>query len=266
MEIAGSVIIITGASQGIGEMAARQLADRGASVVLAARNADRLYALADEIKARGGTALAVPTDVGQRDAIEQLVAEAVATFGRIDVLVNNAGLTSPRIGVVDTTDEKLRELIDVNLLAPARCVQAVVPFMRTNGGGTIVNLGSVAGEVATGDVYSVTKFGVRGLSDALRRELRRDNITVVLIEPGFIRRPDRPSSRIPMPGPELVARAIVHAIEHPRRKIVTPWPYLVVIFAAKLFPGRVDRMLSRRNVRDLVKGDEEAGSSPPQAS
>jgi NAD(P)-dependent dehydrogenase (short-subunit alcohol dehydrogenase family) len=256
VEIAGSVIIITGASQGIGEMAARQLADRGASVVLGARNAARLHTIADEIKARGGQALAVPTDVSRRDEIERLVAAAVTAFGRINVLVNNAGLTSPRIGMVDTTDEKLRELIDVNLLAPARCVQSVVPHMRRNGGGMIVNLGSVAGEIATGDVYSVTKFGIRGLSDALRRELRRDNITVVLMEPGFIRRPDRPSGRIPMPGPELVARAIVHAIEHPRRKIITPWPYLPIIFAAKLFPGRVDRILGRRNVREIIKGDD----------
>lgn len=256
MEIAGSVIIITGASQGIGEMAARQLADRGASVVLGARNAARLQTLADEIKARGGQALAVPTDVSRRDDIDRLVEAAVAAFGRINVLVNNAGLTSPRIGVVDTTDDKLRELVDVNLLAPARCVQAVVPHMRKSGGGIIVNLGSVAGEIATGDVYSVTKFGIRGLSDALRRELRRDNITVVLMEPGFIRRPDRPSGRIPMPGPEFVARAIVHAIEHPRRKIITPWPYLPMIVAAKLFPGRVDSILGRRNLREVIKGDE----------
>jgi hypothetical protein len=76
------------------------------------------------------------------------------------------------------------------------------------------------------------------------------------MEPGFIRRPDRPSGRIPMPGPELVARAIVHAIEHPRRKIITPWPYLPIIFAAKLFPGRVDRILGRRNVREIIKGDD----------
>jgi NAD(P)-dependent dehydrogenase (short-subunit alcohol dehydrogenase family) len=256
VEIAGSVIIITGASQGIGELAARYLAERGATVVLAARNAARLHTLADEITARGGQALAVPTDVGRRDEIERLVEAAMTAFGRINVLVNNAGLTSPRIGVVETTDDKLRELIDVNLLAPARCARAVVPHMRANGGGIIVNLGSVAGEIATGDVYSVTKFGIRGLSDALRRELRRDNITVVLMEPGFIRRPDRLGGRIPMPGPELVARAIVHAIEHPRRKIITPWPYLPVILAAKLFPGRADSILGGRNGREVIKGDD----------
>ena len=266
MEIAGSVVVITGASQGIGEMTARYLAQRGASVVLGARNAEKLQALAGEIEAAGGRALAVATDVSQRGEIDRLVEAAVTTFGRIDVLVNNAGLTSPRVGVVDTTDEKLRELIAVNLVAPARCVQATVPHMRKAGGGIIVNLGSVAGEIATGDIYSVTKFGIRGLSDALRRELRRDNITVVLMEPGFIRRPDRPGGRIPMPGPELVARAIVHAIEHPRRKIVTPWPYLLMIFASKLFPGIVDRMLSRRNVREIVKGDDEPTSSPSKAS
>ncbi len=266
MKIAGSVVIVTGASQGIGEMTARLLADGGASVVLGARNGEKLRALADEITASGGKALAVTTDVGHRDAIDTLVEAAVTAFGRIDVLVNNAGLTSPRIGVVDTSDEKLCELVAVNLLAPARCAQAVVPHMRKTGGGIIINLGSVAGEIATGDVYSMTKFGIRGLSDALRRELRGDNIIVVLMEPGFIRRPDRPSGRLPMPGPDLVARAIVHAIEHPRRKIITPWPYLPVIFASKLFPGRVDRVLSRRNLRAELKGDDEPGSPPPQAS
>lgn len=266
MKIAGSVVVITGASQGIGEMTARYLAERGASVVVGARNAEKLQALAAEIKANGGQALAVTTDVSRRDEIDRLVEAAVTTFGRIDVLVNNAGLTSPRIGVVSMTDEQLRELIDVNLVAPARCVQAAVPHMRKSGGGMIVNLGSVAGEIATGDIYSVTKFGIRGLSDALRRELRRDNITVVLMEPGFIRRPDRPSGRIPMPGPELVAHAIVHAIEHPRRKIVTPWPYLPMILSAKLFPGIVDRMLSRRNVREIVKGDDEPASSSAKIS
>ncbi len=237
-------------------MAARYLAGRGASVVLGARSADTLQALASEIKASGGQALAIAVDVSRRDEIDRLVEAAVAAFGRIDVLVNNAGLTSPRIGVVDTPDAKLRELIDVNLLAPARGVQATVPHMRRNGGGIIVNIGSVAGEIATGDLYSVTKFGLRGLSDALRRELRHDNITVVLIEPGFIRRPDRPSRRIPMPGPELVARAIVRAIERPRRKIVTPWPYHLFIAAANLFPKHADRVLSRRNIRQTHKGDE----------
>lgn len=173
------------------------------------------------------------------------------------MLINNAGIATPRIGLMETADEDLRAMIEINLLGPMRCARAVAPQMRGRGG-VIVNVGSIAGEIALGDAYSTSKSALRGYTDDLRRALRRDKIAVVLVEPGFIRQSDHTPTRLPMPGPETVARAIVHAVEHPRRTIIVPWPYRFVVFAAKLFPGAADRILSRRNVRQTVKEGESA--------
>ena len=243
MNLQGSVAIITGASSGIGAATAHELARQGAIVVLAARRGDNLQALADAITFHGGRALAVPTDVSRREEIDHLVQKTLETYGRVDVLVNNAGIGLGS-SVSDSDDVAMQQIIDVNLLAPARCIQAVLPYMRRQGGGVIVNIGSVAGEVASSGLYAATKFGLRGLSDALRRELRRDNIAVVLIAPGFIRTPMTEGVKLPMPGPETVARAVVKAIQHPRRRIIVPWFYAPPVYMAKLLPGLVDWVTS----------------------
>ena len=239
MNLRGSVVIVTGASGGIGAATARELARRGATVVLAARRVEELQALAGEIDRAGGHALVVPADVTQRSDIDRLVKTTLETYGRIDVLVNNAGI-GVGSSIAGSDDAAMRRIIDVNLLAPARCVQAVLPQMRRQGGGVIVNIGSIAGEVANTGLYAATKFGLRGLSDALRRELRRDNIAVVLIAPGLIRTSMTASLKLPMPGPEVVARAVASAIERPRRRIIVPWFYTPLVYIAKLLPGLVD--------------------------
>ncbi len=239
MNLRGSVVIITGASSGIGAATARELARRGATVVLAARRMEELQVLAGEIDREGGHALAVPADVTQRSDIDRLVQTVLEAYGRIDVLVNNAGIGAGS-SVSDSDDAAMQRIVDVNLLAPARCIQAVLPQMRRQAGGVIVNIGSVAGEVASIGLYAATKFGLRGLSDALRREFRRDNIAVVLIAPGFIRTPMTVSHKRPMPGPEVVARAVVRGIERPRRRIIVPWLYTPLVYIAKLLPGLVD--------------------------
>lgn len=245
MESRGSVVIITGASGGIGAATARVLARQGAKVVLAARREDELRALQSEITAAGGQALAVPSDVSRRADIDRLVATTIKTYGRVDVLINNAGISAGST-ISDSSDETLQLIVDVNLLAPARCIQAVLPHMRRQGGGLIVNVGSVAGEVATSGLYAATKFGLRGLSDAMRRELRHDRIGVVLIVPGFIRTSMTEGMTIPMPGPEAVARAIASAIRRPRRRVVVPWPYLPLAFIAKVLPWLADILLGSR--------------------
>ena len=181
----------------------------------------------------------MPADVTQRSDIDRVVQTTVETYGRVDVLVNNAGI-GVGSSVAGSDDAAMRRIIDVNLLAPARCVQAVLPQMRRQGGGVIVNIGSIAGEVANTGLYAATKFGLRGLSDALRRELRRDNIAVVLIAPGLIRTSMTASVKLPMPGPEVVARAVASAIERPRRRIIVPWFYTPLVYIAKLLPGLVD--------------------------
>src|SRR5258708_553187 len=141
-------------------------------------------------------------------------------------LFNNAGGGGGN-AVAASDDGQLQTVLDVNLLGPARCVQAAAPYMLSQGSGVIVNIGSVAGEVAVLGIYSAAKFGLRGLNDALRREFRHSNIAVVLIEPGFIRTQMTEGLTIPMAPPEAVARAIVHAIQRPRRRVIVPWYYAI---------------------------------------
>src|SRR5205823_2434401 len=139
----------------------------------------------------------------------------------------------------------------VNLLAPARCAQAVQPYMRRQGGGLIINIGSVLGEIGARGMYSATKFGLRGLNDALRRDLKHDNIAVVLIEPGFIRTPMTADLRFPMPGPETVVRAIVKSFHRPTRKMIIPWPYGLLTAVAKLLPGLTDWVMSKDGIQQF---------------
>ena len=248
MKIEGSVVIVTGASSGIGAATALELARRGATVVLAARRTNELNTLAREIDQAGGRAFAVQTDIAWRPDIDRLVQTTIEAYGRVDVLVNNAGIGAGS-SVSDADDVAMQRIVEVNLLGPARCIQAVLPHMRRQGHGVIVNVGSVAGEVATTGLYAATKFGLRGLSDALRRELRRDRIAVVLIAPGLIRTAMTASLKLPMPGPELVATAIARAIERPRRKIIVPRWYALPAYVAKLLPGLTDWIVGARPVQ-----------------
>jgi short-subunit dehydrogenase len=134
----------------------------------------------------------------------------------------------------------ITQTIDVNLLAPIRLMRAVVPIMREQGSGAIVNIGSVAGEIGLGGVYSATKFGLRGMSDSVRRELVGTGIGVTLIEPGFI--DTGFNSRRNLPGPEIVAAAIERALRRPRRRMVVPWKYRAAMVLAGALPPLVDRL------------------------
>ncbi len=249
MTVANKVIIITGASAGIGAAAARELAARGATVVLAARRQTEIDALAAEITARGGKALAVATDVSKVEDIERLVTTTLRLLGRIDVLFNNAGVGDDQpVGVVD--DAALARLMDINLFGPIRVTRAVLPHMRTRRSGHIITTGSVASFIATPGIYSVSKFGVRAMTDALRRELRGDGIHVSLLAPGFIRTDMTAGLKIPMPGPALVARVLVGLIERPRRLAVVPGFYRPLIWLAELWPWFADIIMSRIDLSD----------------
>jgi NADP-dependent 3-hydroxy acid dehydrogenase YdfG len=182
------VIVITGASSGMGEAAARRLAAEGARVVLGARRTDRLEALAAEIDEEGGEALAVTTDVSDRDQVAHLVDTAVGTYGRIDVLINNAGVMplSPFDRLkVDEWDQ----MIDVNLKGVLYGIAAALPHMKAQKSGHIINLSSVAGHKVFGGsaVYSATKSGVRALSEGLRQEVKPYNIRTTIISPGAVK-------------------------------------------------------------------------------
>lgn len=182
------VAIITGASSGIGEATARRLAESGARVVLAARRVERLEALAADIEHREGTALVAPTDVTDERSVQQLARTTLDAFGRIDILINNAGIM-PLSPISKLKVEEWDRMIDVNIKGVLYCVAATLPTMLEQGSGHIINVSSVAGRrpFPSGTVYSATKFAVRAISQGLRLELSPiEGIRVTDIEPGVV--------------------------------------------------------------------------------
>ncbi|MCH2187840.1 SDR family oxidoreductase [Myxococcota bacterium] len=181
------VAIVTGASSGIGEASARALAAAGFGVVLAARRADRLKALAEEIESKGGQALAVPADLAEEAATHGLVDQAMDRFGRVDVLLNNAGY-SPAAANEQISRSALRHTFEVNLFSALQLAAEVSPIMRAQGSGRILNMGSLGGSVAAplAIPYAGTKAGMEAVTRGLRLELAPFGIHVSLIVPGFI--------------------------------------------------------------------------------
>jgi len=229
LDISGKVAIVTGASSGLGESTALHLAARGAKVVLAARRLDRLHKLVADIRAAGGEAIAVQTDVARRDDMERLAAAAVEAYGRIDVLVNNAGVM-PLSPLARLKVDEWDRTIDVNIKGVLYGIAAVLPRMQAQGSGHIVNIASIAGlKVFTplGTVYSATKHAVRAISEGLRIESGR-SIRVTTVSPGAVDSelkfgssdPDASAgvqafyeaNQIPA---DSVARAVVYAVEQP---------------------------------------------------
>ena len=185
--IEGKVVVITGASSGLGEATARLLSAQGASVVLGARRIDRLGVLADELSRRGGKALAVPTDVVQCDQVKRLVDAAVQTYGRIDVMINNAGLM-PQALLERLKIDEWNRMIDVNIKGVLYGIAAALPHMKRQKAGHFINVSSVAGHrVGPGfAVYAATKYAVRALSEGLRQEVKPYNIRTTVISPGAV--------------------------------------------------------------------------------
>jgi NAD(P)-dependent dehydrogenase (short-subunit alcohol dehydrogenase family) len=250
-----TVVIVTGASRGIGWETARRLGSAGLTVVLAARRAAELDDLAARIAAAGGTAVAVPTDVTDPASVAALVERAAALTGRIDGLVNNAGVGGD--GSILADDDEVQQMIAVNLLAPIRLMRAVVPIMRRQHAGSIVNIGSVAGEIGIGGTYSATKFALRGMTDSVRRELHGTGIGVTLVEPGFIA--TESNGRKGVPGPAIVAAAVERALRRPRRRTVVPFRYRPAIMLANALPFVVDKAYAGRAAR---KGGSRVGLNP----
>jgi len=185
--IGGKVVVITGASSGLGEAAARHLSAEGASVVLGARRIDRLTALAAELSGRGGKALALATDVTDRDQVKRLVDAAVETYGRIDVMINNAGLMPQSLLERLKIDEWDR-MVDVNIKGVLYGIAAALPHMKQQKSGHFINVSSVAGHKVRpgGTVYSATKHAVRVISEGLRQEVKPYNIRTTIISPGAV--------------------------------------------------------------------------------
>lgn len=185
--IQGKVVVITGASSGLGEAAARRLSAEGAVVALGARRMDRIQALADELTVAGGQALAVQTDVTDVDQVQRLVDAAVEAFGRVDVMINNAGLM-PQSPLERRKIDDWNRTIDVNLKGVLYGIAAALPHMQRQKSGHIINVSSVAGHKvrAGGAVYAATKVAVRMLSEGLRQEVKPYNIRTTVISPGAV--------------------------------------------------------------------------------
>jgi len=250
--ISKQVIVITGASSGIGLVTARMAAERGACVVLAARNAEALQELEDEICQRGGSAIAVPTDVSKRDQVEALARAAVAKYGRIDTWVNNAGLSI--VGRLrDISEDDLRTLFDINFWGLVYGSLTAASYLEKEGG-AIVNLGSIASDVALPlqGMYAATKHAVKGFTDALRMELEEEKlpISLTLIKPASIDTPFPQHARNYMPReprlpdpvypPDEVGRAILYAAEHKCRDINVGGAGKVMTTAASVMPRVFD--------------------------
>jgi len=188
LNIKNKVVVITGASSGMGEAAARQLAGLGAKVVLGARRAERLEALVSEIKAAGGEAFAVATDVTSRTDVAKLVDAAVEAFGRIDVLINNAGIM-PLSALEALKVEEWDRMIDVNIKGVLYGIAAALPHMKAQKSGHIITTASVAGHLVfpASSVYSGTKFAVRAICEGLRQEVKDYSIRTTILSPGAVK-------------------------------------------------------------------------------
>jgi short-subunit dehydrogenase len=251
--VGGKVVIVTGASSGIGEAAARAFAMAGARVVVVARRAQKLEALVDEITAAGGEALAVPADLTDRHQIERVVARTLERYGRIDVLANVAGW-GKYDWIEEFTAEELRQQFEVNVLAMAEITRQVVPIMQRQRSGHLLNMSSYASRIAVPPltVYASTKYAVEGLSDGLRRELAPWGIHVSRVHPaavpgtefnqqaaqrGGIRYRSVPIGRV---SKEKVAETLLRLVERPRRAAFLGRLYDVGVWANRRWPGLLD--------------------------
>jgi short-subunit dehydrogenase len=256
MEMDGKVVVVTGASMGIGEAIAKVFVDAGARVVLLSRDAGRAEAARQRVGHAERT-LALACDVCKRDEIDRALALTVQNFHRVDVWVNNAGV-GIRDSVAEMETSALRELFETNFFGTIACMQAVVPVMRKNGGGSIINISSVAGHIPVPymAIYSASKFAMNAIGKGARMELKRDNINVLTVCPGYINTDftahlvaDRKGAvRAPAARgitAERVARATYRGYRANRREVVVPWTMIPAIKLYQLFPGLVEQVLSR---------------------
>src|SRR5579859_7762461 len=201
----GKIVLVTGASRGIGRAIANAFASEGCYLVIAARGQEALESVAQELRARGVQALAVPADLTLAEDCKRLIAQALQRFGRIDVLVQNAG-GAAGAGFLDTTDEQWLQAVNLNIIATARLCRLVIAHMRDQGGGSIITISSIYGREAGGrTVYNAVKASVISLTKALAREFARDHIRINSVAPGSILFPGSSWDRRQQADPAAIA-------------------------------------------------------------
>ena len=251
----GRVALVTGASSGIGAATARVFAGAGLRVALCARRKDRLEQLAADLIARGGEVTAHAVDVTDALAVRAVVDDVAARWGRLDVLVNNAGRGFAAT-LEQTTAEELRALMELNVVAVLGATQAALPIMRRQGRGHVINISSVVGRRAVPyrAAYSATKFALGALSEALRVELTGTGIAVTLVYPirtadtefhevEVQKVPGRPMG--PVQPAERVARSILRCVRRPRPEVYPYWPVRILAVMSVIAPRLVDRGMRR---------------------
>jgi len=257
MELTGKVAIVTGASMGIGEAIAKIFAEDGASVVLLSRDAGRAEAARSRVGSVERT-LALSCDVRHREEIDRVISLTLHHLGHIDIWVNNAGH-----GLIDSLARMdmaaCRDMFETNLFGALSAMQAVLPIMKQQNSGTIINISSVAGHVplAYSAAYSGTKFALNAMGNAARVELRNRNINLLTVCPGYVRtefsanavrggelKRVRPS-QVRGISAERVARATLAGYKANKREVIVPWTMHPVIKFYQLFPGIVEKAMLR---------------------
>jgi short-subunit dehydrogenase len=259
MEVKGKVVIVTGASSGIGEATAREFGREGAKVVLAARRVDKLQTLAEEINKMGTESLVVQADLSKLEDIQSLVKQTLEKFNRIDILVNNAGFG--RLDWLENLDpiKDIQAQIDVNVMGVIQTTRQVLPVMMKQRSGSIINMCSMAGLVATPTytIYAASKHAVHGFSEALRREVKPWGIDVSLVYPGGVkteftahagikRKTNAKTPDFMLLTAEQVGSAVVKLVRHPKRMWILPWLWSFTVFMNRFLPGLVDNTTINR--------------------
>jgi short-subunit dehydrogenase len=254
--LTGEVAIVTGASSGIGAATARELGRRGATVVLAARRVGLLEAQVRSIREVGGEAIAIPADMADGSDVTMLAERTFAAFGRVDVLVNNAGAFWST-SLASSSPDQIARLAQVNLIGAMLLTRAVLPGMLERRHGAIISVGSLSGRVAMEPLYSATKYGLRGFSLALRRQLTGTGISVSLVSPGNINTEMTRHIAARLPEPSLVATAIADLVRHPRREVIVPGRHYAIAWLEQALPTLAD-LVHRQRGWSPVREEEAA--------
>ncbi|MGE0449494.1 MAG: SDR family NAD(P)-dependent oxidoreductase [Vicinamibacterales bacterium] len=280
IEFAGRSVIVTGGSRGLGLLMARQLVEEGAWVTIAARDQEELERARADLQARGGSAHIMVCDIGEPGQAERLVREVLEYCGRVDVLINNAGVM--KVGPIDhMVEADFAEAMAVHFWGPLRATLAVIPAMRNQGGGRIVNVSSIGGKIGVPHLtpYCASKFALTGLSDSLRAELARDNIQVTTVCPGMMRTGSpfnawfkgrhreeftwfAIADSIPVASiaGQRAAAQVLDAARYGDAELVITLPAKLAVVANALVPDLVAFAMSTANTAVLPDTDDEAGT------